>query len=98
MFKCKISKAIWKDDQRTSIHEVLIKQVELPFPPGCCLTIKDGRFDSGEITGVTWDVDKHMFLAGTKDEIPWEDQDGHVHTAEEITTHLVKRVGWIVVT
>ncbi|WP_090703466.1 hypothetical protein [Nitrosomonas aestuarii] len=98
MFKCEISKAIWKDEQRTSLHAVLIRQVELPFPPSCCLDIKDGKFNSGEITGVTWDIDKQMFFVGTKYEIPWKDKDGHVHTAEEITAHLVKRVGWIVST
>ena len=75
MFRCEISKAIWNDNKKTDIHEVLVKSVELPFPPYIGLSISAGRFHSGELKSIEWDVDKEVFCVRVGDEIPWEDED-----------------------
>jgi len=93
MYKCQISKAVWKDVEKTDLYEILIKDVELPFPPYIGLSISEGSFSTGELTGVTWDIENKKFSAGTKDEVPWEDVDFFIHTAEIITKFLLK-FGW----
>lgn len=94
MYKCQISKAIWSDDQKNEIYEVLVKEFFLPFPPFLGLDVRYGSFYTGNITSITWDVDKEIFGLGTKDEFPWKDDDGHLHTAEEIKKYYVQRVKW----
>ncbi len=94
MYRCEFSKLIWKDIERSEIHDVLVKNLTLPFTPYLGLSVVSGRFKSGEIQAVTWDTEKEVFSVSVKDEIPWEDEDHHSHTAEQITNHLLKRTGW----
>ncbi len=94
MYQCEISKAIWKDKEQTEIYKVLVKHFELPFAPYIGLSVSTGRFKSGEVIGVDWDIDKNKFLLYTNEETPWEDQELHLHTAEEITNHFTKRFAW----
>lgn len=94
MYKCRISKAVWKDTGKTELYKVLIKDVMLPFPPYIGLSISDGSFSSGEFTSVIWDIDKKAFSARTEDELPWEDDDFNIHTPEDITEFLLEYSGW----
>ena len=94
MYKCEISKTIWLDDQKRELYEVLVKNFLLPFPPFLGLNISSGKFHSGDITSISWDADNKIFSLMTRDEIPWTDDDGHLHTAEEIKTHYIKRENW----
>ena len=96
MYKCHITKTVLESDDNSRIHEVLTRNLELPFPPYPGLAVRDGKFYSGELTAVVWDVKDKIFFASTKNEFPWENEDRHIHTPEEITTHLVKHIGWVV--
>lgn len=94
MFKVEVRKEIYRDTDKTDFFELLIRKVELPFPPYVGLSIVDGRFHSGEILSVEWCVDKNVFRVMTSDEVPWQTTDLDLMTAEMIAKHLIKRGGW----
>ena len=94
MYKCEIYKSIWSDTEKTDLYEILFKCFELPFPPYIGLAVIFEKFNSGEILSVTWNTDSRIFNLKTSDETPWIDDDGHIHTAEEIASHYITRSNW----
>ena len=94
MYKCEFSKIIWGNQNKTDLYEVVVKDLTLPFPPYLGLSVSSGRFKSGIIVSVGWDNDREVFSVGVEAEIPYEDDDYNLVTAEFITKHLLKRRGW----
>jgi hypothetical protein len=94
MYKCEFSKLLWKDEEKTGFPTVLVKDIELPFPPYLGLEVVSGKFRSGAITSVAWNSDKEIFSVGVPEEIPWEDADLYRHTADDIESYLLTRGGW----
>lgn len=92
MFKVNLSKVIWGDQSCKTLVAHLYREIELPFPPYIGMEIFSGRWTSGPIERVRWDVNEERFLAEVKTAVPYKTLE-YDFTAQWFLDHDT-RDGW----
>ena len=75
MYTCRIEKRVWREPDHSSDCTVLFYELENETPPKVGMEVNEGRWYSGPLTFVIWNVDDERFLCRAEDEYPVSDRD-----------------------
>jgi hypothetical protein len=93
MYRVRLEKVIWVDEERKDMYTHLFRDIELPFSPFVGLEISFRGWSSGKAEKVTWDFDSERFVVEVKDEVPFSSTD-YDFTVEWLLQHALKQ-GWL---
>jgi hypothetical protein len=92
-YKVHVTKAIWTDENRADLFDNLYYDLELPFVPFLGLALQQEGWYCGPIERITWDGDRQLFRAESRDEAPSEDDD-FTETAEDMRDRNLRQDNW----
>lgn len=75
MYQCHVEKRIWREPDRSSGFTRLYVNLEVDAAPKVGLELNTGRWFSGPVHFVIWDVDHGRFVCRVEDEYPFHDSD-----------------------
>lgn len=70
MYKCRVVKSIWLDEQKKQHYKKLEKTIVIPFTPYVGIELIEGSWFSGVIQRVVWSNDEQCFTLAAPDEVP----------------------------
>jgi len=75
MYQCHVEKRVWRDPEQTSGYTRLYFNLEVDEVPKVGIELQHGRWFSGQLSFVIWDVDEERFVCRVGDEYPVQDRD-----------------------
>ncbi|MFA7096486.1 MAG: hypothetical protein WC383_08405 [Gammaproteobacteria bacterium] len=75
MSNCRVEKRVWKDRGKQSDYTCLYYELDVGAPPQRGAQLRHGRWFSGPLTFVIWNVDDRQFKCRVADEVPGADHD-----------------------
>lgn len=75
MYRCEVELRVWRSAGASSGHTLLRHVLEVAESPKVGLELHEGRWFSGTLTRVVWNVDKECFHCRVADELPLQDRD-----------------------
>ena len=75
MSRCRVEKRVWRDPFKTSDFTCLYYELEVDETPRRGHELNEGRWYSGPVNFVIWDLDAEQFNCRVDDEVPCADQD-----------------------
>jgi hypothetical protein len=75
MYPCRVEKRIWREPDRSSGYTRLFFNLEVEERPNVGIELQDGRWFSGPLNFVIWDLDNERFICKVEDEFPVFDRD-----------------------
>lgn len=73
MTLCRVEKRIWRDADRASDYTCLFYELDVGDAPERGSELHEGRWFSGPLTQVLWNVDDGFFHCRVDDELPCAD-------------------------
>ncbi len=92
MSRCRVEKRIWKDRLKSSDYTCLCYELEVADTPARGSELHEGRWFSGPVSSVIWNVDEACFHCRVEDEAPSIDRD-YEYTHEFLVENAVSE-GW----
>jgi len=75
MYQCHVEKRIWRSPDKAVGFTRLYFNLEVTEAPKIGFELNEGRWFSGPLNFVIWDVDDECFVCRTADEYPVHDRD-----------------------
>lgn len=92
MYPCRVEKRVWREPDRSSGYTRLLFHTEVESAPVVGLELQDGRWRSGPVNFVIWDLVNERFVCRVEDEFPGFDLDNDYSHEWTVENFLLQ--GW----
>lgn len=93
MYRVRLKKVIWRDEDRKELYAELFRDIELPFPPSIGLEVSFRGWSSDKADKVTWIQEDERFEVVVKYAVHFYASGEH-YTVEWLLQHLLE-IGWL---